>query len=120
MLPDADPSHRGPDAPPPQYNVIADAVRRVKDHPALLSWYLIDEPDGSRYPAEYVAKAASLIRGLDPHHPITMCFDTTSREHGAWPDYVNSTDILLADIYPVRNRQEACALDLGCDINKTI
>jgi hypothetical protein len=39
------------------------AVNKFKDHPALLSWYLIDEPDGGGYPPAFVHAAAPLARG---------------------------------------------------------
>ena len=59
-------------------------VEKYKDHPAVLSWYLIDEPDGGSYPPEYVKEAAALIRSLDRSHPISACFDTTNRADGPW------------------------------------
>lgn len=63
---------KSPAAPP--YELITDAVTRLKDHPAILSWYLIDEPDGGDYPPAYVHAAAAIIRELDHKHPITACF----------------------------------------------
>ena len=63
-------------------------VQKYKDHQAVLSWYLIDEPDGDDggdiYPPEYVKEAAALIRSLDRSHPISACFDTTNRADGPW------------------------------------
>ena len=32
-----------PHAAPPDYALLADAVERLKDHPAILTWYLTDE-----------------------------------------------------------------------------
>ena len=75
----------GPERPctsPPQLDVIRDAVTRLREHPAILSWYLIDEPDGSSYPPEWVAEAAAAIRALDRTRPISACFDTTNRPSG--------------------------------------
>ena len=60
-----------------------------------------DEPDGRRYPPAWVHAASALIRSLDTTRPISMCFDTTQRPGGTWPLYVNATDVVLADIYPV-------------------
>jgi hypothetical protein len=109
--------------PPPPFEVIEDAVRRVKDHPALLSWYLIDEPDGEKYPPAYVHQASSIIRKLDSAHPISACFDTTNRKNGSWNLYVDAVDVLLADIYPVGTAGEAaCTANASsqCDLQKNI
>ena len=110
----------GKPTPEPPYDVIRDAVRRVKDHPALLSWYLIDEPDGGDYPPAYVHAAAQIIRELDQKHPITACFDTTNRPDGTWQRYADAVDVLLADIYPISGSSEACLRSNGCDISKDI
>jgi hypothetical protein len=101
MLPPMCGIDRCKDPPAPPYDVIRDAVRRVKDHPALLSWYLIDEPDGGGYPPEFVHAAAAIIREMDTKHPITACFDTTNRPDGTWSKYADAVDVLLADIYPI-------------------
>ena len=61
---------------PPQIGVIRDAVTRLRDHPAVLSWYLIDEPDGKHYPPAWVAEAAAAIRAIDPSRPISACFES--------------------------------------------
>ena len=39
-------SRLGKPVPPPPLDVISQAVNLYKNHPAILSWYLIDEPDG--------------------------------------------------------------------------
>ena len=84
---------------------------------------LIDEPDGGKYPPEYVHKAAALIREQDLSHPISACFDTTNRADGAWRDYAMDVDILMADIYPVETAgQHACTSkqSAACNLRKNI
>ena len=106
---------------PPPLDVIRQAVTKLKDHPAVLSWYLIDEPDGRHYPPAWVAEAASLIRSIDTRRPVSMCFDTTNRgKAGTWQLYVNHTDVVLADIYPVSRRSIACTAATGCNVTKDI
>lgn len=108
-------------ANPPPLDVIRQAVTRLKDHPAVLSWYLIDEPDGRQYPPAWVAEAASLIRSIDTRRPVSMCFDTTNRgKAGTWQLYVNHTDVVLADIYPISHRSIACTAVTGCNVTKDI
>ena len=105
---------------PPPLEVVRDAVTRLRGHPAILTWYLIDEPDGRLYPPEWVAEAARIIRSIDARRPISMCFDTTDKAGGTWPKYVNSTDILLADIYPVTRQPGACTAAAGCNITSMV
>ena len=105
---------------PPPLEVIKDAVTRLRDHPAILSWYLIDEPDGRQYPPSWVASASALIRSIDSKRPVSMCFDTTNRPGGTWPLYVNATDVVLADIYPTGSMSAACTPANGCNITKSI
>ena len=104
----------------PPLDAIRDAVSRFKDHPAILSWYLIDEPDGRKYPPRWVAAASSLIRSLDTSHPISMCFDTTNRPDGTWPLYVNATDVVLADIYSISGSSKPCTAANGCNITRDV
>lgn len=54
-------------------------VRRLgalRDHPALLAWYLFDEPDlGHQYVSPgRLREVYELIRGLDPYHPVIVTF----------------------------------------------
>ncbi len=42
-------------------------IRVLKNHPALLCWYVYDEPSGAKFAA--AEKRLALARKLDPHHP---------------------------------------------------
>ncbi len=75
-------------------------VIAFRDHPALLSWYIADEPVGQGIPPEPLVEIYRLIKELDPYHPITMVF-MTPRE--AWR-YAGAMDIVMADPYPVPTR----------------
>ena len=115
----------GPEKPcttPPAIGAIKDAVTRLRGHPAILSWYLIDEPDGQKYPPQWVAEAAAAIRALDRSRPVSACFDTTNRPTGTWREYVNATDVLLADIYPVGSNvgSKPCTAANGCNITRDV
>ncbi len=68
-----------------------------KDHPALLAWYIADEPN--------VAKTANLtarnlqIREADPDHPTFIVLDNPDRP----ADFVEGYDIIGMDPYPIGN-----------------
>ncbi|MBU0611572.1 MAG: hypothetical protein KKI08_27085 [Armatimonadetes bacterium] len=72
------------------------AVVKFKDHPALLCWDLIDEPDGSGMKPAAVQEAADLIRRLDPSRFVWV---NLCRNTGA-SDYLASQDLWSYDTYP--------------------
>lgn len=61
-------------------------------------WYIADEPDGPPTPLDSVARAAELIRSLDPYHPTAVVLNC--RDHH-WSAYTSGVDILLADVYSI-------------------
>lgn len=75
------------------------AIRKVRNHPALLGYYFPDEPSPSRpgsSPEDFAA-CYKVMREEDPYHPVmtTLCEPELSDE------YENCLDILLYDPYPV-------------------
>ena len=76
---------------------IEQEVRTFRDHPALLSWYVSDEPDGQFIAPEELADAVALIRKLDPHHPISMVFVDPKPSL----PYQDLLDIVMTDPYPI-------------------
>ncbi len=75
-------------------------VLAFRNHPALLSWYIADEPVGQGRPPEPLIETYKLIKKLDPYHPVTMVFMTPQE---AWR-YAGAMDIVMADPYPIPNR----------------
>jgi len=68
-----------------------------RDHPALLSWYINDEPDGQGRPQALLEKAYKIVHELDPYHPISIVFMLPSK----FSLYRNTMDIAMTDPYPV-------------------
>ena len=80
--------------------LLAEEVEAHWDAPALLCWYLSDEPAGRRIaPDRYIAHNAHM-KELDPYHPTTMVFCVPSKAH----EYKDGMDILMVDPYPIPNR----------------
>ncbi len=83
---------------------IANVARRIgalRDHPALLAWYLFDEPDlAHQYvPPGRLRDLYQLIKTLDPHHPVIVTFamDTAAAQYPEaydvhWTQVYQSTD----------------------------
>merc|ERR1719506_2021234 len=49
-------------------------INRYKSHPALLAWYLADEPDGAHTDPQLLQKKYNVIKQLDSSHPVSMVF----------------------------------------------
>ena len=73
-------------------------INIFKDHPALLAWYISDEPNGFKVPPEKLEKIYQLIKEIDPWHPVSIVF---SPPFGNVRNYMNTLDIAMADPYPV-------------------
>ncbi len=79
-----------------------EGVRRFKDHPSILSWKIIDEPDISSNTtvADEVPAAYRALKAADSVHPIelTMAHDATLEY------WSNFCDLVQIDRYPVPAR----------------
>lgn len=72
---------------------VAERIAKIRDHPALLAWYLFDEPDHDH---QYVAPRNlkilyRLIKRLDPYHPIVVTL--------AWNDNIKRYGKGCYDVY---------------------
>ena len=72
-------------------------VLASRAHPALLAWYLYDEPD--REALGRIQQGFQLIRELDPAHPVLIVHNFPERG-GAFVPYL---DVFGVDPYPVPN-----------------
>ncbi len=85
--------------PEPDYRAIAALVKRYRQHPALLAWYLVDEPDETKMDPASALAIYELIRELDPYHPVYL---VNNRPH-TYAAYSDASDILAIDVYPIPN-----------------
>lgn len=75
-------------------------IKAFMDHPALLAWYISDEPNGHKTPPEQLEEIYRLIKIADPWHPVSVVFMApflVSKK------YADAMDIVMADPYPVPN-----------------
>jgi hypothetical protein len=73
-------------------------IRTFMDHPALLGWYISDEPNGYHVSHEKLEEIYKTVREIDPWHPVSIVF---MAPYLASKEYANSLDIVMADPYPV-------------------
>jgi hypothetical protein len=72
-------------------------VEMFRNHPALLAWYIADEPDARNFPADSLLETYKLIKEIDPYHPVSILL-SSPRKSGA---FRNMTDIVMTNPYPV-------------------
>ncbi|MBL3657039.1 carbohydrate binding domain-containing protein [Fulvivirga sediminis] len=77
-------------------------IEAFRDHPALLSWYINDEPDGQGRPVAILEEAYEMIHQLDPYHPVSIVFMMPSRA----AEFENTMDIAMTDPYPIPRAPE--------------
>ncbi|MEG2036208.1 MAG: FN3 associated domain-containing protein [Mucinivorans sp.] len=82
-------------------------IKAIKDHPALLSWYIADEPEGQGMKPETLEKIYQHIKQADPYHPITVVIMSA----GPGRSYAECCDIIMCDTYPVPNSAPAGVID---------
>ena len=85
-----------PNLTPASWERLKVMVNAVKEHPAFLAWYLADEPKGAEFCAE-LRKVYSLLKELDPHHPV-IHLDFTAE--GCINKREGYADLHILDMYP--------------------
>ncbi|MBP6963929.1 MAG: hypothetical protein KBC96_05925 [Armatimonadetes bacterium] len=82
-------------------NTLANAGKDVfakKDHPALLGWYIVDEPEGiGKGAVDKTRLLYQTVREADPKHPCSLVIMSP----GAAAKYRACTDIMWIDPYPI-------------------
>lgn len=77
---------------------LIDEIKTFRDHPALLGWYISDEPNGKNIRPQQLEEIYKTVRENDPWHPVSIVFMApylTAKKYSA------ALDIVMADPYPV-------------------
>ena len=78
--------------------LLINEINSFKDHPALLAWYIADEPNGNKISPDSLVKIYKLIKEIDPWHPVSVVFMAPFLSS---VKYADAMDIVMADPYPV-------------------
>lgn len=78
---------------------IEEEIERVKNHPALLAWYINDESPETQIAA--LREVNALVREIDPHHPTWAVTDKPWHAR----QFLGSYDCLGMDPYPIGNNR---------------
>jgi hypothetical protein len=77
---------------------LIEEIKTFMDHPALLAWYISDEPTGNKISPEQLEEIYKTVKAIDPWHPVSIVFMTPFLDSKR---YANALDIVMADPYPV-------------------
>jgi hypothetical protein len=80
--------------------LLINEIQTFKDHPALLAWYIADEPTGNGKTPGELLDIYNIVKENDPWHPVSIVFNAPFLSS---KKYANSLDIVMADPYPVPN-----------------
>lgn len=72
-------------------------IEQFRDHPALLTWYIADQPDARNFPADSLISVYQLIKELDPYHPVTILLESPRNA----AKYSQVADIIMTAPFPV-------------------
>jgi len=89
-------------------------VAAAKDHPALLAWYLTDEPESRGFSPESERERYLKLKATDPHHPIGLChflFESLTK-------YKDACDFTMTDVYPITANRDVPVENVGIHIDE--
>lgn len=71
-------------------------IRELRNHPALLGWYLADEPESAPALPSRLKEIYEICQEEDPHHPAVILNNTVA----GYRKYAEIADITMPDLYP--------------------
>jgi len=75
---------------------VEEIVTKIKDHPALFGWYIMDEPTKCSN-EETIKRTYKLVKGIDPEHPTFLLFLSP----GVIRAFHGSAEIFGIEPYPI-------------------
>jgi hypothetical protein len=84
--------------------ILINEIKAFMDHPALLAWYISDEPTGNKVSPETLKGIYDVVKETDPWHPVSIVFMAPFLSSVKFSD---ALDIVMADPYPIPELQPA-------------
>ncbi len=77
---------------------LVEEIKTFRDHPALLGWYISDEPNGISITPSQLEEIYKIVKENDPWHPVSIVF---MAPYLSAIKYSDALDIVMADPYPI-------------------
>ena len=78
--------------------LLLNEINTFRDHPALLGWYISDEPSAKRITPDQLENIYKTVKEADPWHPVSIVF---MAPYLTAKKYSDALDIVMADPYPI-------------------
>jgi hypothetical protein len=78
--------------------LLLNEINTFRDHPALLGWYISDEPSPRRITPGQLESIYKTAKEADPWHPVSIVF---MAPYLTAKKYSDALDIAMADPYPI-------------------
>ena len=95
-------------------NLLIGEIKTFMNHPALLAWYISDEPNGYKIPPAILEEIYKKIKETDPWHPVSIVFMVPFLSSAK---YADAFDIVMADPYPVPDYPVSMVGDASNSLN---
>ena len=89
-------------------------IAKIKDHPALLAWYVNDECPATEVPVR--THLRNVFESCDPDHPTWAVLDRTYDLR----EFIPTFDVLGMDPYPVTLKPLKHVTEMMCEVNRII
>lgn len=76
-------------------NLITERINSIKDHPALLFYYLVDEPEVRNLSVSVIKEFYEVVKKVDPYHPCSITNDSVK----GIETYIECADLFIPDPY---------------------
>ena len=96
-----------------RWGLLRAEIEAMRDHPALLSWYIADEPAVGLI--QHLERVYDLIKELDPYHPVAVVF-CRGADHAR--KFAGTMDIVMADPYPIPHGPVTNVSDIADAMNE--
>lgn len=84
-------------------------LAQAPGHPALLAWYLEDEPEGHNQSPADMRRRFDQAKALDPNHPVGLC-------HFLWEalaNYKDAAEFTMTSTYPLTSNYDTPITHVG-------
>lgn len=81
--------------PENELEILRRTVSSINQHPALLGWYMADEPESHHVKPNVLRTLYETVRDADPYHP---CIITNTHDHGV-RTFIDCADVMMPDEY---------------------
>ncbi|UKZ93694.1 uncharacterized protein TrAFT101_008602 [Trichoderma asperellum] len=94
------------------HSAVREQVEAIKDSDGLYAYWTFDQPDGHSATHVPMWTASSLIKKIDPYHPIAV---SLSCDNYYFEEYTKAADIIVADVHPIGASMSASKWHTNCN-----